>query len=78
MEQFPHSMDQIGVHAADGPHVADGAGMPILQEQQKIFQEQQKILQEQMLKQMVLMNEKLLYVEARMQCSTGKSRTSYQ
>ena len=51
--------------------------MPILQEQQKIFQEQRKIFQEQMLKQMVLMNEKLLYVEARMQCSTGKSRTSY-
>ena len=77
MKQFPNSMDQIGVHEADGPHVADGAGMPILQEQQNIFQEQQQILQEQMLKQMVLMNEKLLYMETRMQCSTGKSRTSY-
>ncbi len=29
MSQFPKSMEQIGVHGADGADVADGEGTPI-------------------------------------------------
>eukprot|EP00972_Heterocapsa_arctica_P033774 4971414-Heterocapsa_arctica.AAC.1 len=29
ISQFPQSMEQIGVHGADGAHVADGEGTPI-------------------------------------------------
>ncbi len=67
MDQVSQPMEQISTHDADGARVADGAGMPIPQEQQKISHN----IQEQMLKSVVTMKETLVYMEARtVQCST--------
>jgi hypothetical protein len=66
-DQVPQPMDQDSTHEADGARVADGAGMPIPHEQQKIFQN----IMVELWKLLGMMQKTLGYIETRtVQCST--------